>query len=381
MDQCCSSPPHRVVMVLYPQVAASDVTGPMEVFGLANFLSGKPHYELLTVTGDGKPVLVAGSYGALSPTHRFETLPTPVGTLLVAGGPTAQAAAADRHLLDWLRRIEPHCQRLGSVCTGAYILAGSGLTRGQLLATHWHEAAELARLHPATTVVADAIFVESGKLWSSAGMSTGVDLALAMIGRDHGRTLAMDVARYLVLHLERSGGQSQFSMHVEAQLADTPKVKRVQQHIIDRPAADLRIEVLARLAAMSTRSLLRHFRESTGQTVGAFVADVRLRHACMLIEKGDKGLKEIAALSGLGTAANMRKVFVRRLGIAPALYRERFARRRRAMPRAAIDPARPRLVEPAKWHRPQRADSPAQTRMSACRAGEDGIGMREGSSA
>lgn len=319
--------PHAVVMLVYPEIAAIDVAGPMEAFGLANYLAGRPLYALSTASVDGLPVAVTGGYAELAPSHGFASLALPIGTLLIPGSPTAALAARDRRLLDGLARVAPQCQRVGSVCTGTYILAASGLARGRRVATHWHDTQALARLHPELEVDGEAIFVESGRVWSSAGMTTGIDLALALIERDHGRLLALAVARHLVLYLKRSGGQSQFSPQLAAQAAACPRIERVQQRIADDPAGDLSVPTLARLVAVSPRSLVRQFKAATGRTLGDHIADVRLGRARALIEEGGMSLKQVATASGLGSVANLRRVFLQRMGLSPSAYRERVGER------------------------------------------------------
>lgn len=316
--------PRAVVLVLHPDLAATDAIGPMEAFGLANYMSGRRAYELMTATMDGLPVRVAGSYLQLTPTHSLAELPERIDTMLIAGGPMARHFAQDGALVGWLKAIAPRCARLGSVCNGAYLLCATGLTAGRSVATHWQDAADVARLYPDTHVDADALFVNSGNIWSSAGMTSGTDLALAMIEADLGRKVALEVARHLVVYLKRPGGQAQFSMHLKAQFADVPAIERVQQWILDHLNAPLSIEELAGVARVSSRSLLRAFKDKTGATVGDYIVGARLRRACSLLEHTDKGAKEISALCGLGTQANMRKVFLRHIGIAPSEYRERF---------------------------------------------------------
>ncbi|MDO6965225.1 GlxA family transcriptional regulator [Rhizobium alvei] len=315
---------HSVAMLLYPGVSASDVAGPMECFGLANYVSGNVVYALNTFTSDGAPVAAAGSWLTLQPNHSFDTLPDDVDTLLIPGGPAAFSLSKDSNVIAWLRSRADRVARIGSICNGAFVLAALGAADQGKLATHWLFTDQLARLHPDVDVDHDAIYVRSGKVWSSGGMTSGMDLALALIEEDCGRTLAMEVARHMVLYLRRSGGQSQFSMHLKAQFSDLPAIGRLQQWIIDNPQADLRVETMAARAAMSSRSLLRVFKEQTGMTLGKFVAETRLRHACSLLEDTDREQKEVATLSGLGTETNLRKVFMSRLGITPNQYRLRF---------------------------------------------------------
>lgn len=338
--------PHRVVLVIHEDVAATDFTGPMEAFGLANYISGATSYDLMTVAREARPLRVAGGYCLVTPTHDFDTLSGPVGTLLIAGGPAARAVAADPAMKSFLGRIAPSCERLGSVCNGTFILAASGLADGCEVATHWLYAEEIQSLWPEVRVNADAVYVSNGRVWSSAGMSAGTDLALALIEADHGRALALEVARHLVLPLKRSGGQSQFSMHLKAQFAETPSIERVQHHIIDNPAGDLSVKALADVAAMSTRNFLRRFKAASGKTLGDFITDARLRHACALLERSDIELKSIAVSAGFGSDANMRKVFIRKLGITPLQYRASIATPQSPTPAFArvVSPSQPR-----KW--------------------------------
>lgn len=318
------APVHVVGMLLYEGVASSDVAGPLECFGLSNYVSGRNLYQICTFTLDGAPIRAAGAWLGLEPNFSASNLPSGLDTLLVPGGPAVFKASQDRRITDWLARKAASIDRVGSICNGTFMLAAAGLTKGRRVATHWIYANELARQHPGTEVDADALFVQSGQLWSSGGMSAGMDLALAIIEADFGRTLAMEVARMMVLYMRRAGGQNQFSVHLQSQFSDSPVVERMQQIIIDDPAGDHRIGVLARKLAMSERTMLRLFKEATGQTVGEFVIGIRLRNACTLLETSDREIKEIAALSGLGTEANMRRTFMARLNTSPTEYRDRF---------------------------------------------------------
>ncbi|MDZ7601377.1 MAG: helix-turn-helix domain-containing protein [Hoeflea sp.] len=315
---------HSVAMLLYKGVAASDVAGPLECFGLANYVTGRLFYDIHTFTSDGKPVAAAGEWLELKPNRAFASLPQTVDTLMIPGGPAALAAAKDGKLVAWLSDRGRRVERVCTICNGAFILAATGLANGASMATHWLYAEQLSRLHPTIAVDRDAIYVRSGRIWSSGGMTSGIDMALAIIEQDAGRIVALEVARQMVLHQRRSGGQSQYSMHLLAEFSDLPVVRRLQQHIVDNPAGDLQIATLARWSAMSQRSLMRLFKDQSGMTPGEFIADVRLRHACRLLEASEQELKEIAMNSGLGSENNMRKVFMARLKLTPAQYRARF---------------------------------------------------------
>jgi len=314
--------PQRIAMLIYPGVAPLDVAGPLQVFGLANFLRKRRLYDIATVapTSDPVPTPVGFSF---QPACAMAALALPVDTLLVSGGGGPEAAVTPA-ILDWLRHAAPHARRLGSVCTGAFALGAAGLIGDKRVATHWAFGAELARRNPSARVEIDPIFIRDGNLYSSAGISAGIDLALALLEEDHGRDFALEVARYLVLFLKRSGGQSQFSTQLQAQFSAIPAIQKVQLWCQENPAADLRIAALAKRAAMSERSFIRAFRDDTGQTPAEFVASVRLQAARRLLEETALAPKAVAQRCGLGSPTALRRVFMRRLGVSPAQYREKF---------------------------------------------------------
>ncbi|WP_135507544.1 GlxA family transcriptional regulator [Roseovarius aestuariivivens] len=315
----------KIAVFVYPNVASVDVCGPLEPFGLANFLTGQRLYKPMTVSVDGASVPVAGGFLKIEPTCGCADLPERVDLLLVAGGPGYMAAAEDNIIQSWLRRLEPRCERMGAICTGATVLHASGVLKGQRIATHWVEAQRLCSDANANVVVEeDSIFVQSGKFWTSAGMLAGVDLALALIEADHGRQLALDIARFMVMVLRRQGGQSQFSTALKAETTEDPRVRRVQLAIYENPDASLSLKILANMAAMSERSLVRRFKELTGKTISSYTEDVRLDLACRLLETSNLSMKSVAAKSGFGTAATMRRVFARRLSTSPSQYKANF---------------------------------------------------------
>lgn len=320
-----SNTPRRVVMLIYPQVASSDVCGPLEPFGLANFLTGRRLYDPITVSTDGAPVSIAGGFLKLEPSCSCAGLPSRIDLFLIAGGPGSFAAAQDQTLLAWIRKLEPHCVNMGSVCTGSTVLLASGVAEGHRIATHWLEALRLEADPDATTEVdPDAIFVQSGKFWTSAGMLTGIDLALALIEKDHGRQLALDIARFMVMVLRRQSGQSQFSSQLMAEATEDPRIRKVQLHIWENPTADLSLEALAGQAAMSKRTLGRRFAEVTNNTISRYIEDVRLNMARRLLEGSGQSIQTIATNAGFGTTTTMRRVFARRLGVSPGNYRASF---------------------------------------------------------
>ncbi|MFU1478246.1 GlxA family transcriptional regulator [Roseovarius sp. C7] len=311
-------------MLLYPGVSSVDASGPLEPFGLANFLTGRRLYKPVTVSVDGAAVPVAGGFLNIVPTCSCNDLPERIDLMLIAGGPGCFAAAEDETLLAWLRRLEPRCLRMGSVCTGSTVLVASGIADGHRVATHWLEAIRLKNCQAAVEIEEDAIFVNSGKLWTSAGMLAGIDLTLALIEKDHGRQLALDIARFMVLVLRRISGQTQFSPQLMAEATEDPRIRRVQLHVWENPTADLSLSKLAKKAAMSERSLVRRFKQVANTTLSQYIEDVRLTSARQLLESSQQSIQSVAANAGFGTAATLRRVFMRRLGVSPSAYRLSF---------------------------------------------------------
>lgn len=317
-----AGPPRGVAMLIYPGVAPLDVAGPLQVFGVANYLSGRKLYDVVTVAPTADPVPTPLGF-ALMPACAMTALPLPVDTLLVSGG-GGPDSGTQPDILAWLRHAAPRARRFGSICTGAFALGAAGLLGGKRVTTHWAFGAELARRHPGTIVDTGPIFVRDDALYSSAGISAGIDLALALVEEDHGRHFALDIARFLVLFLKRSGGQAQFSAHLQAQASTISAIHRVQLWCRENLDGDLRVGALCRIAAMSERTFVRKFREDTGQTPADYVASARLEAARLLLTETRLPLKQIAMQSGFGSAAAMRRVFVPRLGVTPRQYREHF---------------------------------------------------------
>lgn len=314
----------RIAMLIYPGVAALDVAGPLQVFGVANFLKQRKLYDVITVGPTADPVPTPLGFAFL-PSCGMDELEFPVDTLLVSGG-GGPDAGTDPRIGEWLRANVARARRYGAVCTGAFALGAAGLTKGKRVVTHWAFAGELSKLNPETRVEVEPIFIRDGRLYTSAGISAGIDLALVLLEEDHGRAFALDVARYLVLFLKRSGGQSQFSTQLKAQFSTIPSIQRAQHWILDHLNGDLRVAVLASKAGMSERTFVRSFREDTGRTPGEYIAQARLQTARRLLEDTRLEPKRVAAQSGLGTAASMRRVFLRQLGVTPNQYRQRFQR-------------------------------------------------------
>ncbi|MEV6174292.1 GlxA family transcriptional regulator [Streptomyces sp. NPDC051954] len=308
-----------VLVVLFEGVQSLDVTGPVEVFaGAEQHTPGT--YRVLTASLDGAPVRTSSGL-TLVPDGTLDAVADP-HTLLVPGGQGTRRH--DPLLTGWLRDRGPRAERLVSVCTGAILLAEAGLLDGRRATTHWAYGDKLARDHPAVHVDADPIYIRDGHVSTSAGVTSGIDLALALVEEDLGRETALTIARHLVVFLRRPGNQAQFSAQLAAQTAQREPLRDVQQWISEHPAADLTVESLAVRARLSPRHFARAFQTETGMTPGRYVDRVRLEHARRLLEDTADGIEEISRASGYGTPEAMRRAFVRSLGTAPAEYRRRF---------------------------------------------------------
>ncbi|MDT0404556.1 MULTISPECIES: GlxA family transcriptional regulator [Streptomyces] len=308
-----------VLVVLFDGVQSLDVTGPVEVFaGAEQHTPGT--YRLCTASLDGAPVRTTSGLTVV-PDGALAGAPRP-HTLLVPGGQGTRTP--DARLTQWLRQHGPRAERLVSVCTGAALLAGAGLLDGRRATTHWAYCDTLARNHPAVEVDPDPIYVRDGRVATSAGVTSGIDLALALVEEDLGRETALTIARHLVVFLRRPGNQAQFSAQLAAQTAQREPLREVQQWITEHPGADLTVEALAARAALSPRHFARAFHTETGMTPGRYVDRVRLENARRLLEDTTDGVEEISRASGYGTPEAMRRAFVRTLGTSPAEYRRRF---------------------------------------------------------
>jgi transcriptional regulator GlxA family with amidase domain len=315
-------PPRTVLVLLFDDVQSLDVTGPVEVFTGAGLAAGRPGagYAVRTASLDGAPVRTSSGL-TLVPDHALAHAPAP-HTVLVPGGQGTRGP--DPRLVDWLRVNAPRAERIVSVCTGAILLAAAGLLDGRRATTHWAYCERLAREHPEVEVDPDPIFVRDGNVATSAGVTAGIDLALALVEEDLGRDVALTVARHLVVFLRRPGNQAQFSAQLAAQTARREPLREVQQWITEHPAGDLSVAALAGRAALSPRHFARAFQAETGLTPGRYVDRVRVEHARRLLEETSDGVEEISRSSGYGTPEAMRRAFVRTLGTPPAAYRLRF---------------------------------------------------------
>jgi transcriptional regulator GlxA family with amidase domain len=319
----------RIVMVAFPDAQIIDITGPLEVFGrAARLLSDERGWRVPAYTIE----IAATKAGALTTSSGIRLIADraianvrgPIDTLLVAGGIGTTAAMRDRALIEWLRNSVRRTRRLCSVCTGAFLLAEAGLLDGLSATTHWRQCDRLAAQYPAVSVETDPIFVRAGKIFTSAGVTAGIDLALALLEDDHGRHVALAVARELVMFLRRPGGQSQFSVQLSTQQADREPIRDLQRWIADHLDADLSVEALARRAAMSPRNFARVFTREVGMTPGEFVENLRVEAARRRLEESGDGVDAIASKCGFGTRESMRRAFIRTLRVPPSAYRSRF---------------------------------------------------------
>ncbi|WP_329402574.1 GlxA family transcriptional regulator [Streptomyces melanogenes] len=311
-----------VLIVLFEDVQSLDVTGPMEVFtGAGHFARAVgDEYRVRTASLDGGPVRTSSRL-TLVPDSSLAEAPAP-HTLLVPGGNGTRAP--DPALIAWLREHGPRAERLVSVCTGAALLADAGLLDGRRATTHWAYCESLARRHPKVTVEPDPIYVRDGNVATSAGVTAGIDLSLALVEEDLGREAALTVARHLVVFLRRPGNQAQFSAQLSAQTARREPLREVQHWITEHPGEDLSVEALAARARLSPRHFARAFQAETGTTPGRYVERVRVEHARRLLEDTADGVEEISRACGYGTPEAMRRAFLKSLGTAPAEYRRRF---------------------------------------------------------
>jgi transcriptional regulator GlxA family with amidase domain len=323
-----SADARNIVIVVFPQAQSLDVTGPLEVFSGAQTLldtrkDARRGYRATLVSRDGEPFRTSSGM-TIVPDADLAHAPRDIDTLIVAGGSGSRQAARDAVLVEWIARRAGRARRTASVCTGAFVLAAAGLLDGRRATTHWFSAAKLARKHPTIDVDPDPIYVRDGDVWTSAGVTAGMDLALALVEEDLDREAALTIARHLVLFLRRPGNQSQFSATLAAQEPAREPLREVQRAVLENVAADHSVEAMASRAHMSPRHFARAFRAETGLTPARYVERVRLEAARRRLEDTSVPLASVAAACGFGTGETMRRVFLRSLGVGPAEYRRRF---------------------------------------------------------
>ncbi|WPO97747.1 GlxA family transcriptional regulator [Pseudomonas sp. HR96] len=315
----------RLVHVLtFADAQVLDVTGPLQVFASANDIlrqRGVPApYVASVVAAQAGPVRSSSGLALVA-----EALPEQASdTLIIAGGWGVYAASGDAALVAWINRHAQASRRVASVCSGAFLLAATGLLEGQRVVTHWSRCEELARRYPGLQVEADSIYIQQGKLWTSAGVTAGIDLALALVEEDLGRALALEVARQLVVFLKRPGGQAQFSVALTQQQRDS-RFGVLHEWIGQHLQEALPIARLAAQACMSERSFVRHYRAETGQTPARAIELIRVEAARRLLSDTAAPVKRIARQCGFGSEETLRRSFLRVMAVTPQAYRERFS--------------------------------------------------------
>lgn len=320
---------HVVSMLAYADCQILDVTGPLEVFArTARWLfdhghtHGSPAYRVEIVAEEPGPVRCSNGLELIAGRSWRELNRT--GTLLVSGGIGQDGPAGNRELLNWLRGMPSRCDRLGSVCTGALILAAAGLLDDHQATTHWAYGTRLAAAGRGIRVDTDALFIADHGIYTSAGVTAGMDLALAMVESDWSREVALAVARELVMYVKRSGGQAQFSRPLQAQQAESERIRQLQLWMLENLDSDLAVEHLAKRVAMSPRNFSRRFRGEVGLSPARYVEEIRVEAARDRLENTRLPMSRIAVVCGFGSAETMRRAFTRRMGLAPTEYRKRF---------------------------------------------------------
>lgn len=317
----------HVALLAYPDCQLLDVSGPWQVFASANALSPQPLYQLTLVADATGPVSTNGGL-AVHATHTFHQLNylEPLDTLLVAGGSGVMQQRDITAVRKVLCEIAPNVRRLGSICSGAFLLAAAGLLDGCRVTTHWRHAQQLADEYPALSVEPDALYIESNGRYTSAGITAGIDLALSLVEADHGAELAGRVARELVVFLQRPGGQSQFSEILRCQQVAGP-LRRLLDQLHADPSVDHGLESMAELMAVSSRHLTRLFRRHLNTTPGAYLTQLRLEQArlALLSARESLSLERLTQRWRLGGAEQLRRQFQRYYGVSPSVYRQRFA--------------------------------------------------------
>ncbi|MEV0228702.1 GlxA family transcriptional regulator [Nonomuraea sp. NPDC050786] len=312
----------RVLIVVFPGFQLLDMAGPADVFATADLLVSAGGYRVEVAAVGGGPV-PAGN-GVTVTASALADVAGPIDTLLVAGGLSVPERLADRELVGRIAGLAGGARRVASVCNGAFLLAEAGLLDHRRVTTHWLAAGELDARYACVEVDADPLYIEDGNVWTSAGVLSGVDLALALVARDHGHALARDVARGLVVYLHRPGGQSQFSTPMRALTPRSEPLRELQAYIDANPAADLSVPALAARAGMSERHFSRVFTEQTGLSPGRYVERSRAEAARRLLEVTGHPLDRVARESGLGTPETLYRVFRRHWRISPGDHRRRF---------------------------------------------------------
>lgn len=330
-DGMDSQPTHLVVATAFPGIDAIDVAGPAEVFAMANIAlpPGAVRYEVRVVAAQRAAVTTSSGL-SLGVDQAFTELQERPDTLLVTGRVDIgedglPVAFVDTEVRDWLRDHAAQAGRIVAVCAGGQVAAAAGLLDGHRVTTHWGTAAQLSAEYPLIEVDPDPIFVRSGKVWTSAGITASMDLALALVGEDHGKEIALQVAQLMVMYVQRPGGQSQFSAALSVPVSTRSDIAQLRRWIGTHLTADLSAAALARRMGVSPRHLARVFHADVGVTPGEFVERARVEHARRLLERTDLSSARVAAESGVGSVETLHRLFRSRLGTTPREYRHRFS--------------------------------------------------------
>jgi transcriptional regulator GlxA family with amidase domain len=323
-------------VLLFPGFQLLDVAGPGDAFAEVRVLTGgSGQYEIVTVGSTRRAITSSSGIGLTPDRNIFDPCPH-FDTLIVPGGLGVFELLEDHTILDWLRAQYENCRRVAAICNGVFLLGAAGLINDKVVTTHWMDATRLASTFRRAQVERDRIFVKDGPLYTTAGVTAGIDLSLALIEEDFGRQLAGDVAKYLVVYLRRGGGQSQFSPLLENEEPDGSLARSVHGWLQADLSLNYSLKMLAEKANMSVRNFTRAFKREAGMTPLAFINDARIDHARSFLENTDVPLTEIASKCGFGSAENFRRVFARRLDLTPVEYRQRF---RSSANSVAISPA------------------------------------------
>ncbi len=310
----------HIVIVAFDGCQILDVTGPMQVFASANEARDNLAYDITIASMDGtEATATCGLKIAATPLGAIPA--DTIDTLIMAGGDAVERAAQNSSLVAWIQKAASHAKRVCSVCSGTFVLAKAGLTDGKKVTTHWRAASLLQKLYPTTRVEADALYIKDGTLWSSAGVTAGLDMSLALVEEDLGRPVALQVAKRLVVYAHRPGYQSQFSTLLEGQIKGANSFPYLLEWVANNISSDVSVEKMAEIAMMSSRSFHRKFVSEMGVTPAKYVEQIRLEAARSLLENTSKPLKSIATSTGFKTPLRLIQSFERHLGMSPSTYR------------------------------------------------------------
>lgn len=316
------TPTFTVRVLVFPGVRLLDVTGPIEVFTSANDFGGR--YQVQLVSEDGLDVVTSGRTRLGADRAVDDVDDQPCDVLMIPGSPEWERLIKDDAFLSVVRRLTENARCTASVCTGAFLLAAAGLLDGRWATTHWRDAGQLALRFPAVQVEPDAIFVQDGQLMTSAGVSAGIDLSLAIVEKHYGAQVARAVARDMVVFMQRPGGQSQFSVRAQAPHTRHEMLRHVLDAVVEDPAGSHTLPAMARRAGLSARQVTRLFADEVGITPARYVEQVRMEAARAMLETGDDTLDVVARRAGFGSPESLRRAFMRHLGVVPSAYRASF---------------------------------------------------------